>query len=113
MLERNMLVRISFLIALLGFSSYATAIPQCSTDAILQAGKLLAFHSDNDARISIDEKVKQLPSIRNPASKKQRFIALEVWGYIYKGQYRMRLIYYPLGSGCVLMGQEILEHAQL
>lgn len=106
-------LHIPLAVALLAFSSHAAAAPPCSAPAIAQAGKLLAFHSDNDGRISIDEKVRQLPSVRNPASKKQKFIALEVWGYIYKGQYRMRLIYYPLGPDCVLMGQEILEHAQL
>jgi hypothetical protein len=38
---------------------------------------------------------------------------LEVWGHIYKGRYRMRLIYHPLAGECVLMGQEILEYADL
>ena len=70
-------------VALLNFSSQAAATPPCSAAATAQAGKLLAFHSDVDGRIAIDEKVRHLPSVRNP------------------------------GSDCVLMGQEILEHAQL
>ncbi len=57
--------------------------------------------------------VKVLAPIRNPANKKQSFDVLEVWGTIYKGQYRMHLIYAQLGGSCVLMGQEILEHASL
>ena len=54
-----------------------------------------------------------LPSIANPANPKQRFDVLEVWGDVYKGRYRMRLEYYRSGGSCVLMGQEILEHASL
>jgi hypothetical protein len=38
---------------------------------------------------------------------------LEVWGHICKGQCRMRLIHHHLDASRVLMGQEILEHAQL
>ena len=72
------------------------------------------FHSDNDDRAHVDESsVRQLPSIVNPANKKQRFLVLETWGHIYKGNYRMRLIYYPMQKECVLMGQEILELANL
>ena len=63
--------------------------------------------------MEIDKSVKELTPIRNPANKKQLFDVLEVWGYIYKGQYRMRLIYARLPGECVLMGQEILEYASL
>ena len=34
---------------------------------------------------------------------------LEVWGYIYKAEYRMRFIYAQIPDSCLLMGQEILE----
>jgi hypothetical protein len=79
-----------------------------------QAKKLLAFHSGLDNRIEIDKSVKKLAPIRNPANKKQLLDVFEVWGYIYKGQYRMRFIYARLLPGeCVLMGQEILEYAGL
>ncbi len=99
----------------LTFSVTSFAAPQCSTEAVIQAKKLLSFHSDGDERVEIlaDEKVKELPSMRNPANKKQKFQVLEVYGYVYKGQYRMRFIYYHLGSECVLMGQEVLEIANL
>ena len=85
---------------------------QCSEDAVKQARKLLEFHFGEDDRIEIDKTVKVLPPIQNPASKKQKFRVLEVWGYIYKGRYRMRLIYFLLGKDCILMGQEILEYAK-
>lgn len=96
------------------FSSACWATPpQCAGDAIIHAKKLLNFHVGGDDRIQIDPDVKELPSIRNPADKRQSFQVLEVWGYIYKGRYCMRLIYYHRGNDCVLMGQEVLEHAKL
>lgn len=86
----------------------------CAPDAIARAKPLLGFHFGEDDRISIDPQAKELPSIRNPADPKQRFKVYEVWGFIYKGQYRMRFIYYASpGTGCVLMGEEVLQHARL
>jgi len=86
---------------------------RCSTAAIEQAQKLLTFHFGPDGRIEIDKSVKVLAPIRNPANRAQRFDVLEVWGHIYKGDYRMRLIYARLPNECVLMGQEVLEYASL
>jgi len=98
----------------LGLPAASWAAPECSTDAVTKAKKLFDFHVDNDDRASVDPKVVELPSIRNPANKRQKFIVLEVWGGVYKGSYRMRLIYYRgADTGCVLMGQEILEFASL
>ena len=104
------------LLAGLAANAHAATKPSgtaCAADAVKQAGKLLAFHTDNDHRAEAPGPAKPLPSIVNPANPKQRFDVLEVWGYVYKGQYRMRLEYYRLGDDCVLMGQEILEHASL
>ena len=89
---------------------------RCATAAKAQAAKLLAFHfGEADDRISIDGSVKVLPPLKNPANKAQSFEVLESWGSIYKARYRMRLIYARLegSTECVLMGQEILEHASL
>ena len=80
---------------------------------MVQAKKLLTFHFGPDNRIAIDKSIKVLAPLRNPANKKQLFDVLEVWGYIYKGQYRMRLLYARLPGTCTLMGQEILEFASL
>ncbi|MBE7527796.1 MAG: hypothetical protein HS120_09980 [Burkholderiales bacterium] len=96
---------------LLPLSSLAS--PQCREEAVSQAGKLLAFHVGQDDWVYVDPEAVALPSIRNPANRKQKFLVLEVGGRVYKGNYRMRLIYYPLGDECVLMGQEILEFASL
>ena len=38
-----------------------------------------------------------------------RFDVLEVWGFIYKAEYRMHFLYAQIPGDCVLMGQEILE----
>jgi len=86
---------------------------RCADAAVQQARKLLVFHVGPDDRITIDRAVKPLAPIRNPANRAQQFDVLEVWGHVYKGQYRMRLIYARPGSECVLMGQEILEYADL
>jgi hypothetical protein len=99
----------------LAVSSPAAAQPphHCAGAAAEQAQKLLVFHFGPDNRIEIDKAVKALAAIRNPANRAQRFDVLEVWGHIYKGQYRMRFIYAQLPRECVLMGQEILEFASL
>ena len=101
--------------ALLASSSMAsTPELQCPSDlAIDQAQRLLAFHSEGDERIEIAPDIEYRPSITNPANPEESFQVIEVWGYIYRAQYRMRLIYYPMQDGCILMGQEVLEHASL
>ena len=86
---------------------------RCAGAAVEQARKLLVFHVGPDDRMAIDSAVKPLAPIRNPANRTQRFDVLELWGHVYKGQYRIRLIYAQPGSECVLMGQEILEYADL
>jgi hypothetical protein len=84
----------------------------CEKQAITDARKLLSFYRDGDNRIEIDQSVKKMHSMKNPANPKRDFDVYEVWGYIYKGNYRMRLIYYT-DNNCLLMGEEILEFANL
>lgn len=98
---------------LLGSLAYAAPPHRCAAAATAQAAKLLAFHFGPDERIEVDRSVKELTSLRNPANRKQQFDVLQVWGHIYKGQYRMRFIYARLPGDCLLMGQEILEYADL
>ncbi len=87
------------------------AEPPCAANTKERAKKLLIFHAGTDDRMTIDDKVKQIPSLQNPADPKQKFDVFEIWGYIYKAQFRMRFIYYnsPVTS-CLLMGEEILEY---
>ena len=100
---------------LLFLSGLAHAEPahHCTSTAMEHAKKLLVFHAGSDNRIGINESVKKLVPIRNPANKKQLLDVLEVWGSIYKGQYRMRFLYVQVPGECILMGQEILEYASL
>lgn len=87
---------------------------RCAGDATQRASKLLAFHFGPDERMEIRSDVAALAPIKNPVNPEQSFDVLEVWGDIYKGRYRMRLLYYTGVPGeCVLMGQEILEFADL
>ena len=83
----------------------------CASAATEQAPKLLAFHFGPDSRIDIDKAVRVLAPLRNPANRTQRLDVLEVWGHIYKGQYRMRFIYAQSPKDCVLVGQEVFEYA--
>jgi hypothetical protein len=111
----NTFIRAFAVVAVMGTCSYCRAADSaCASGAIERAKQLLTFHAGADDRMTIDKAVKQLPSIRNPENPKQRFEVLEVWGYIYKGKYRMRFIYYnSRDTRCLLMGQEILELAQI
>lgn len=87
---------------------------RCASEAREQAPRLLAFHfGEDDDRIAIEPEVTELLPLANPADEEQQFKVLEVWGHIYKGKYRMRFIYHEAADECVLMGQEILEYAQL
>lgn len=98
---------------LLAHCAQAAPVHACTAEAAQQAKRLLEFHIGKDDRIAIDDAVKVLAPVRNPANKNQMFDVLEVWGNVYKGQYRMRFIYAQVKGNCVLMGQEILEHASL
>lgn len=94
----------------------ASAAPEreCADDAVGRAQQLLELQVGEDDRIEISHEVTIASPIKNPANPEQIFDVLEVWGYIYKGRYRMRFIYARVpGVSCVLMGQEILEFAQL
>lgn len=103
-----------WLCLLLPTGAQAAPTHRCAAAAAEQAVKLLAFHHGADDRIAVDAKsARRVGGLRNPADRSQTFDVLEVWGYIYKGQYRMRFIYAQLPGECVLMGQEILEYARL
>ena len=81
----------------------------CDGDARDRAADLLRFHFEEpDADVGIDDQVKQLPALKALAGS-GKFDVLEVWGYIYKAEYRMRFIYAQIPDSCLLMGREILE----
>ena len=57
---------------------------------------------------AVDNDVKVLTPIK-ALKGNGRFDVLEVWGYIYKTDCRIRLICAQIKGSCALMGQEILE----
>jgi len=82
----------------------------CASDALKKAEPLLRLHGEPEADqpVGVERTVKVLAPIK-ALKGKGRFDVLEVWGHIYKADYRMRFIYAQIPGQCVLMGQEILE----
>ncbi|MDI6539865.1 hypothetical protein QMA77_23410 [Pantoea ananatis] len=107
-----------FTLAALIVSAYSlpllaeTSSLMCQGEALKDARSLLGFYNNNDPRVAIENKVTPLSVLTNPANTTQHFDVLEVWGFVYKGKYRMRLIYSPQVH-CLRMGEEILEYASL
>jgi hypothetical protein len=95
---------------LLAVSPVAALAHPCDADAIKRGMPLLELHFESDEleNAGVDDTVKQLPPIK-ALKGTGRFDVLEVWGHIYKADYRMRFIYAQIPDSCVLMGQEILE----
>jgi hypothetical protein len=86
----------------------------CAADAMDRAYKLLKFHSNNDDRAEIDKRLgakffKTIPALVGKA----KYDILFVQGYVYKGVYDIHLTYAKIPNECVLMGEEILERADV
>lgn len=83
----------------------------CAEDARAKAKALLTLHLDGaDLNMSVDDTVAVRPPVK-ALKGKGRFDVLEVKGYVYKAQYRVRMIYAQIPNECLLMGQEVLEIA--
>jgi hypothetical protein len=108
-----MKLKIFAILMILGGPAYGADVHECASSAREQARKLLTFHLGADESVEIADSVEVFAPIRNPMNTNQNFDVLEVWGYLYKSQYRMRFIYAQLPGDCLLMGQEILEHVSL
>lgn len=94
-------------------TAWAKTVHPCQASAIKQAKNLLIFHIGfEDERIYISEDVTLRKPIKNPVGE-DYYDVLEVIGYLYKGQYRMRFIYAKNMQECLLMGQELLEYADI
>lgn len=92
-------------------AAVAAPAPPCAAEAERQALKLLRFHSDGDARATVDPaSVRSVGTVASLVGTR-RFQVIEAEGSIDKGDYRIRLIYAPMPGSCVLMGQEILERS--
>ena len=98
-------------LAALALAGPALAAEHCANDAKAKAAALLKLHAETTAAQpgTIDE-VKRLGEIK-ALKGKGRFDVLETTGYVYKAEYRIRLIYAQIKGSCILMGQEILENA--
>lgn len=99
------------LLALLaaGLAGPALAAEPCAGDAKAKAQALLKLHAETTAQMpgTVGE-IKRLGDIK-ALKGKGRFDVLETTGYVYKAEYRIRLIYAQIKGSCILMGQEILE----
>jgi len=82
----------------------------CSADAMTFALTVLNVLADGDDRAAIDKNAGV--TVRAPVKPlrgKGMFDVLEVTGHVYKGDYRIRVIYAQLPDECVHMGFEILQ----
>jgi hypothetical protein len=103
------------LLMCLSLSTVYAAPFSCAADATQSAKKLINFHMGEgfEDRISLDSPTPQ-HRMKNPANPTQYFEVWQVDGDVSPhGHYRMRLIFYRMTHSCLLMGQEILEHANL
>ena len=65
----------------------------CDADTQARAVPLLRLHfEDSQADVGVGDEVKALAPIK-ALKGSGKFDVLEVWGYIYKAEYRMRFIY--------------------
>jgi hypothetical protein len=105
-------MRLALILLLLSTGIAAAQTHPCAKDATGKAMPLLKLHFDQAGKLEnagVDDQVKVLAPIK-ALTGSGRFDVLEVWGHIYKADYRMRFIY-AQGKGCTLMGQEILENS--
>lgn len=102
---------VTTLLLLIAMPASAWAEHACADDARRRATDLLTFHFEQDlpAPIDLDGEVRELPPVRAPIGAS--FDVLEIWGHVYKGNYRMRFLYARIPGTCALMGQEILENS--
>lgn len=101
---------LAFVVALTLATPALAQTPPCAADAAKAALKLLKLHTEGDGRASIDGTVRKIGTVK-PLVGNGAFDVLEAAGYVYKGEYRIRLIYAQIQGNCVLMGQEILERS--
>jgi hypothetical protein len=103
-------MRLAAILLLLSTGVATAQTHHCAKDAAEKAMSLLKLHFDQAEKLEnagIDDQVRVLAPIK-ALKGNGKFDVLEVWGHIYKADYRMRFIY-AQGKGCTLMGQEILE----
>ena len=110
-----MRIRPLLIVFALSLPVFSTATAQaadgCVADAVQKAKQLLLLQSDNDDRTEIDAPTFKKTGTIKALRGKGKFDVIEGLGYVYKGEYRLRLYYAEIGGDCVLMGQEVVEYA--
>ncbi len=105
---------------LLSAPAFAASHP-CEGDARARAGKLLAAHWNSDGSVlaetpgepdgseaqawALDDAAKVLKPVK-AAVGNGRFDVIELIGYVYKAEYRMRFLYAQIPDSCVLMDRK-------
>ena len=109
-MSSDVLVKCALAALVVALTPAVSLAHSCDADAIRRGMPLLKLHFEADQleNVSVDDTVKELPPIK-ALKGKGKFDVLEVWGHIYKADYRMRFIYAQVSGSCLLMGQEILE----
>ena len=100
-----MKVMIVLLLFVVGATAAQAEPHACAADAIAKADQLLRFHGEvqSGQPAAVDQNVKVLPPVK-ALKGNGRFDVLEVWGHIYKADYRMRLIYAQIKGSCATDG---------
>ena len=92
------------------------AAHRCTADAKVRAEQLLRLHyADGESPASIQnvgvgDKARVLAPVK-ALKGAGSFDVLELGGYVYRAEYRIRLIYARIPDACLLMGQEIIERS--
>jgi hypothetical protein len=105
-------MRLALVAVLLSATAAGAQTHPCAKDAIAKARPLLDLQYGEKNTGTIGDQVKVLPPVK-ALKGDGKLDVLEVWGYIYKAEYRMRFIYIQSKgpNSCALMGQEILENS--
>ena len=83
------------------------AAERCITQAKETALKILKLHSNNDDRATVAETVTAKPGINSPTKVKLEVV--EVPGFVYKAEYRLRVLFLQEPQSCTVMGFELVD----
>ncbi|MGE3261023.1 MAG: hypothetical protein AB7K68_04510 [Bacteriovoracia bacterium] len=88
----------------------ASSPHHCAEDAKVVAMEALKLHTQADERATLDDKVTTMTPIR-ALKGKGKLDVLEVWGSVYRADYRIRVLYAQIKDSCASLGFEIIEAA--
>lgn len=88
-------------------------VHRCEATALASANLLLPFYLASEAGVKYEYGDVLLKGTIKSPNGKMKYDVLEVFGFVYKAEYRMRFIFANIGEDCLLMGQEILDMSSL